>query len=456
MTTGSNGASSSSSGGGAAGGLLSMLGELGWALRTELFLISVPVAGWWALERWVWPTGRYGHVAAVVVVVLVGVVWLVGPTRRGLVAVLRRAYWRRRLDGAVAALALPKLPGVWLRDVQRTPAGWVATIGLPRGAAVTDLENNTARLETALRLHKVSVTRDRDDASRVSLGLYRIDPLHRAEPVPWPLADQVAAGDLWRPVPVGVGESGAPVGLGLVFNHVLIGGLPGGGKSVALSVVVAAAAFDPNVRLHLFDGKLVELARWAKIADTNIGPDHTAAIQALERLQQLMEARYTDLLAAGRRKIDRSDGWPLHVVVVDELALYVASGDKTSSATIANLLRDLVARGRAAGIIVVAATQKPDATTVPTALRDLFGIKWAMRCATPQASDTILGQGWASTGADASTIDPAAHGVGYLLHDGDNPTRLLGYHLTDQQISQIAERAHQLRQAAGTLPERSR
>ena len=62
----------------------------------------------------------------------------------------------------------------------------------------------------------------------------------------------------------------------------------------------------------------------------------------------------------------------------------------------------------------------------------------------------------ASTGADASTIDPAAHGIGWLLHDGDNPTRLLGYHLSDAQISQIAEHAHQLRQAAGTLTGGSR
>ncbi len=67
-------------------------------------------------------------------------------------------------------------------------------------------------------------------------------------------------------------------------------------------------------------------------------------------------------------------------------------------------MRDLVARGRAAGIIVVAATQKPSADVIPTSLRDLFGFRCALRCNTPQASDTILGQGWASLGFDAAKV----------------------------------------------------
>ena len=49
-------------------------------------------------------------------------------------------------------------------------------------------------------------------------------------------------------------------------------------------------------------------------------------------------------------------------------------------------------------MIVCAATQKPGADVVPSALRDLFGFRLALRCNTPQASDTILGQGWASAG----------------------------------------------------------
>ena len=111
-----------------------------------------------------------------------------------------------------------------------------------------------------------------------------------------------------------------------------------------------------------------------------------------------MEARYRELLARGKRKIARDDGLPLHLVACDELAFYLGCEDRKKQREFAELLRDLVARGRAAGVIVCAATQKPASDVVPSALRDLFGFRLALRCNTPQASDTILGQGWATLG----------------------------------------------------------
>jgi len=131
----------------------------------------------------------------------------------------------------------------------------------------------------------------------------------------------------------------------------------------------------------------------------------------------------------------------LHLVVCDELAFYLTLPDKRQRQEFAELLRDLVARGRAAGVIVVAATQKPGADTVPTALRDLFGFRLALRCNTPQASDTILGQGWATAGADASTIPGGQRGVGYLLAEGERPVRVKGFYLDDADVRAIAERA---------------
>jgi S-DNA-T family DNA segregation ATPase FtsK/SpoIIIE len=154
-----------------------------------------------------------------------------------------------------------------------------------------------------------------------------------------------------------------------------------------------------------------------------------------------MEERYRELLARGLRKIRREDALPLHLVVCDELAFYLTLPDKDRRREFGELLRDLVARGRAAGVIVCAATQKPGTDVVPSALRDLFGFRLAMRCTTPQASDTILGQGWASNGADASEIPGAQRGVGYLLAEGERPVRMRGYYLDDGAVTAIAERA---------------
>jgi S-DNA-T family DNA segregation ATPase FtsK/SpoIIIE len=137
-------------------------------------------------------------------------------------------------------------------------------------------------------------------------------------------------------------------------------------------------------------------------------------------------------------------------VVVDELAHYLTAGDRKETAEFANLLRDLVSRGRAAGIIVLAATQKPSHDVIPTSLRDLFGFRWAFRCATPQASDTILGSGWASAGYSATSIDASTRGVGLLLHEGGTPTRMRAFWLGDEDLVRLATRAEGLRTAGRT------
>ena len=102
---------------------------------------------------------------------------------------------------------------------------------------------------------------------------------------------------------------------------------------------------------------------------------------------------------------------------------------------------------------MLAATQKPSADVIPTSIRDLFGFRWAMRCSTPQASDTILGSGWASAGYSAADVDPASRGVGYLLHEGGIPQRLRSYYLDDSSLASISAQAEALRSRRSSLPE---
>ena len=143
--------------------------------------------------------------------------------------------------------------------------------------------------------------------------------------------------------------------------------------------MIATAALDPGARIWLLDGKLVELAAWAPVAERLAGPDGEEAIALLRHVREEMDARYRELLARGRRKVAREDGLALHLVVCDELAFYLTLPDKQQRQEFAELLRDLVARGRAAGVIVCAATQKPGSDVVPTALRDLFGFRLALQ-----------------------------------------------------------------------------
>ena len=92
-----------------------------------------------------------------------------------------------------------------------------------------------------------------------------------------------------------------------------------------------------------------------------------------------------------------------------------------------------------------AATQKPSGDTIPTYLRDLFAVRWAFRCSTSDASDTILGKGWARAGYSADTIDVAHRGVGYLLHEGGRPVRLRTFYLADLELYALAAHAELVR-----------
>jgi hypothetical protein len=42
-------------------------------------------------------------------------------------------------------------------------------------------------------------------------------------------------------------------------------------------LLVGTAALEPTVHQHLFDGKLVELAAWARCADCTVGADTAEA-----------------------------------------------------------------------------------------------------------------------------------------------------------------------------------
>jgi hypothetical protein len=356
-----------------------------------------------------------------------------GPLGRALHA----ANVRRRLE-----MAFRSLPGVlsnrppYVAKIVRTNVGDRVELGLRHGTSIEELQRAEPIIAASLGVRGVHLVVDPARLDHVTLSITRREPFALSM-MEFPLVTAPSF-DAWGPIPVGVDEEGAIVTLSLPEHNVLFGAEPGGGKSVALSVLVAAFALDPTVTLWLFDGKLVELAPWLDCAKRFVGPDIELAISVLEELRSEMDERYRDLLARKVRKVTPGDGLGLHLVAIDELALYVAGVDKKLANRFSELLRDLVARGRAAGIVVLAATQKPSIDIVPSALRDLFGFRWALRCATREASDTVLGSGWASLGFSAADIDPSRRGVGLLLHEGGTPIRLRSFHLTDADSSRSA------------------
>jgi DNA segregation ATPase FtsK/SpoIIIE, S-DNA-T family len=245
---------------------------------------------------------------------------------------------------------------------------------------------------------------------------------------------------IWHPIHLGTDETGRRVEVNLAERNMLIGGEPGGGKSVALQLIVAHGALSADCRLILIDGKRVELGLWRDCAEKFVGPSIDDAIDVMRWLQQLIDERTDVLLQMKKRKVTPDMGWPFYLVPIDEVAYFSATvGSPAQQKEFNAANRDVVARGRAPGIIPVEATQRPSADIIPTSLRDLFGYRWAFRCSTEASSDTILGHGWANNGYSATEIDPQARGVSWLRAEDGIPRRVKAAFLSDEEIIHLAD-----------------
>jgi FtsK/SpoIIIE family len=419
------------------------------AYATELGMLATILVAWQVLSA------RFPRPAAGVLVLgAVAVLLVLPPSRAALWWLLYGSWLRRRWRIACCFSQLQTPTGHIPMIVRhrRVPLGERLRVRMPHGSQIphagpwTNLEDAAERFAVVLGAREVRVTRDPDNARWADVTVVRRDPLAHPLPEAWPNL-HAAQLSLWEDIPVGIDEDGLLSRVRLIERNVLLAGEPGSGKSVAVSMLVATAALDPNAKLYLFDGALVELAPWRHRAECFVGDDPGEALGMLEELRGELAGRLRTLQDRDRRKVTADDlaELPLIVVVIDELAFYLNTGDKQRDMRLGEALRDLVGRGRKTGIIVLAATQKPSNEVIPTKIRDLFAFRWAFRCTTPQMSDTILGAGWATMGYTASSIDAAHRGVGLLLAEGNLPRRQRTFYLTDQHIRALATRARPLR-----------
>jgi S-DNA-T family DNA segregation ATPase FtsK/SpoIIIE len=410
-----------------------------WGWRLELAL----AIGSFTLLRLSALVGPGGPVLVVGLVAIAA--WQLPTQRQNLLARLRSTRELRLVTSALWSCQIlgrdGRVPSI--KRVSDLPVGRSYLLRLPAGLHVGTLEPRVPEIAAALGAREARLRRVAESAALAELVLVTHDVLqYRVFGSSLLYAERTS---LWEPIPLGLEEDGSLLEFTLPEHNLLIGGEPGSGKSVVLSSIVAAGALDPSTTLTLLDGKQVELAIWMPVAERCVGPDLADATEVLEELQRTMDLRYQLLLERKRRKLERTDSEGLRLIVIDELAFYLRGGTKLLRERFAESLRDLVARGRAAGVIVVAATQKPSHELVPTYVRDLFSYRMAMRCTSPDASDTILDQGWATRGYSASTIDPAHRGVGYLLAEGSVPMRFRAPFLSDEDIAVLAHRAEMLR-----------
>ncbi len=203
--------------------------------------------------------------------------------------------------------------------------------------------------------------------------------------------------------------------------HLLVGGLSGTGKSSLLRCVLARVCRE-SVALALLDPKRVEFTDWKPRAEiVAVEPDDIT--NTLAALVGEMGRRYKVLADLGLNDWHENCG-PRIVVMVDELAGVVATGDRRSDEANVRSIRQLLERGRACGIQIIAATQRPAADVVPTQLRDLFSTRIAFATANELSSEMVLGASWTQGPAHELPLGEQHAGKCWVIGEGERTPRL--------------------------------
>lgn len=183
-------------------------------------------------------------------------------------------------------------------------------------------------------------------------------------------------------------------------KHLLIAGATGSGKSVVINGLIYTALLSgpDKARFILIDPKRVELVKYARCPHTIAHVTEPAAIiEALRGAVALIDARYKDM---SRRNEVLFSGHDVYIVI-DELADLMT----TSKKEVQPLLQRICQIGRAARVHVIAATQCPLVSVIPTAIKVNFDSVVALHTASAQHSRNIM----ESTGCE--TLPP--YGQGY-------------------------------------------
>jgi hypothetical protein len=232
--------------------------------------------------------------------------------------------------------------------------------------------------------------------------------------------------DYSRPISVGINEQAGDIDVQLYKRNILIGGLPDMGKSTLTAQFVAMIAMAPNARLWFIDAKKgIEVSVW-RSACYRLAIDPIGGHALLCDLEVEMDAALDLLAMNDEGEIDASPERPANILVIDELAEL----GKESQVK----LRRIMSLGRAAGISVIAATQRPHNKIIDTNVRALFHTAIAFGCNRDTESDMILGDGMAGRGYNAADIHNS--GEFYIVSAGSTPSRCLAYdfHRTRRRV----------------------
>lgn len=284
------------------------------------------------------------------------------------------------------------------------------TGGIPR----TEWEDKQSRIEAALNLTIVKITQGTDNRR---ILLYTVSASELPKTLCW--KDRCLSRESFVLV---LGESPlGPVSVNLAqIPHILLGGSTGSGKSVLLKLLLMQCLKKGAV-VHIadFKGGVDYPDVWH--AKCRIVTDEQTLLHTLESVVDELERRKKLLRESGCANIDgynANNGKLLSRIVFacDEVAEVLdktglSKEDKELVAQIENKLSVIARQGRAFGIHLILATQRPDATILPGQIRSNIDCRICGR------ADTVLSQIILDNASAAERI-PKDAGGRFLMNDG--------------------------------------
>ena len=132
---------------------------------------------------------------------------------------------------------------------------------------------------------------------------------------------------------------------------------------------------------------------------------------------------------------------PYELLIIDELAMLTAYGDRASVREALRLLAEILTQGRAADHGVAGYVQEPSKDVVD--VRDLFDTRICLGVTAASHVDMALGDGARDRGALADEIpgDPDHAGIGFVIDPGSRlPVRFRAGYVTDADIDDLVTR----------------
>jgi S-DNA-T family DNA segregation ATPase FtsK/SpoIIIE len=334
----------------------------------------------------------------------------------------------------------PLVPRV-LRVRSVTPSIDTLRVRMVRGQDLDHYTDRAPALADALGAHRVAISRHRPGV--LAVVVERRMPFTTNVPAPTipALCDQVDLSGL----DVGDTETGAPFLLRVRGKHVLTVGRSGSGKGSLLWGPLRAMApliRDGLVRLWVIDLKggtetdrgAPLFHRWATTADE--------AVELLGDFRDSMKDRQDQMREHGVRESTITAATPLELLIVDELAMLTAYGDRTTVRESLRLLAEILTQGRASDHTIMAYVQEPTKDVVD--VRDLFTVRICLAVTAASHVDMALGDGARDRGALADQIPggPEHAGIGFVLDDLTRaPIRFRAGWVSDRDIDELVTRA---------------